>query len=364
MFNLKNTDIYLSRLVSALCLFWILAEANVWLDPVNNVILVLGYRLFILLTPLFFMFFRHKLTFIASLILELGIALWLLNFVFLGTVCFAVGISISGYMLKYYSVFSTKGAAGNKIALNLGSVLSGCMVSLSQNKTVTLIACFILMTISVMSFVKYYIRVNLNEFPSNNRHFQFNTIFTAKGMAWALIGFVIGVKLISIVSILPQFAINGNHGNLPSWYGLMLILNSILVVALQMPIMNWVSNFSKSAAIIPLMLGMIIVLFSNNFYLDFIYGAFIWTLSLSIIECCVSYLDKLSQDDDCLLIKESCVGLGSALTVFFVRFFSPQVGSMYIGAISVGLLIVSLIIFYGLSRQSYSDYHEKSVVRA
>lgn len=352
MLNLKNVDIYFSRLVSALCLFWILAEANVWLDPLNNVVLVLGYRLFILLTPFFFLFFRHKLTFAAMFILELGIALWLLNFTLIGTIFFAIGISVSGYMLKYYSSFSTKGAAGNKIALNLGSILSGCMIAFSPSKLVALIACLILMIISFLSFAKYFKREDISNFKSDKKHFQFNKIFTMQGIAWAIIGFVIGVKLISIVSILPQFAMMGNGGKLPEWFGFMLVLNSLMVVALQVPIMNRVQKLNKFKAILPLFVGMLIILLSPVLNISTVLGALIWTFALTLVECCISYLDKLSQDDGCLLIKEASVGLGSAATVYFIRFFSPDIGALYIGVISIILLLISLVIFYLLSNRN------------
>lgn len=352
MFALKNIDIYFSRLISALCLFWILAEANVWLNPLNNVILVLGYRLFILLTPFFFLFFKHKLTFAAMFIMELGIALWLLNFPLLGTICFAIGISVSGYMLKYYSSFSTRGAAGNKIALNLGSILSGCMIALSTNKTAALVSCLILMLISFLSFAKYFKRENILYFKSDKKHFQYNNLFTKQGIAWAILGFVIGVKLISIVSILPQFSMAGNNGILPSWFGFMLILNSLIVVTLQVPIMNLVKKLNKIQAILPLFIGMLIILLSPTLSISTLTGAFIWTFTLSVVECCISYLDKLSQDDGCLLIKEACVGLGSAATVYFVRFFPPHIGAIYIGSVSIILLTISVGIFY---LQKYKD---------
>lgn len=346
MVNLKNIDIYFSRLVSALCLFWILAEANVWLDPANNVLLVLGYRLFILSTPFLFLVFRHKLTFAAMFILELGVALWLLNLTLIGTICFSIGISVSGYMLKYYSSFSTRGAAGNKIALNIGSILSGCMIALSLNKYATLISCALLFIVSFLSFARYFHRDNIANFNSQKNHFSLSGLFSKKGMAWSIIGFVIGVKLISFVSILPQFAMISNNGILPHWFGLMLILNSLIVVILQVPIMNLVSKLNRVQAILPLFLGMFIILFSFAFNIGSFFGAFIWTFALSIIECSISFLDKLSQDDGCLLIKEASVGLGSASTVFFVRFFQPDVGSVYIGLVSITLLFVSVILLF------------------
>ena len=128
-------------------------------------------------------------------------------------------------------------------------------------------------------------------------------------------------------------------------YGLLLILNSVIVVILQMPIMNLVSKLSRMQAILPLFLGMAIILCSSVFNITTIFGAIIWTAALSVIECSISYLDKLSQDDDSLLIKEASVGLGSALTVYFVRFFPSDVGAIYIGLLSIVLLFISVALF-------------------
>lgn len=108
--------------------------------------------------------------------------------------------------------------------------------------------------------------------------------------------------------------------------------------------MDLVSKLNKIQAIFPLFLGMIIILFSSEFNISSVYGALIWTFSLSMIECTISYLDKLSQDDSCLLLKEASVGLGSALTVYCVRFFSPQEGVVYIGLLSIVFLFVGTIL--------------------
>src|SRR5690606_30199820 len=154
-------------------------------------------------------------------VLQAGLALWLLDLTIPGTLLFATGISVSGYMLKYYSAFTTKGAAGNKIALNIGSILSGAMVALAPDKTTSLSACIILMFISLGSFMKFFKRSRLDHFNTDKKHFDMKIFFTLRGLAWAIIGFVIGVKLISIVSILPQFAMLENNGKLPEWFGLM-----------------------------------------------------------------------------------------------------------------------------------------------
>lgn len=348
--NIKNFDIYLSRLISALCLFLILAEANVWLSPINNTILVLGYRLFILFTPVLFLLFKNKVTFFAFIIAELGIMFWLLHYNCLGTLLFAIGISISGYMLKYYASFSTKGAAGNKIALNLGSIFSGILVASAFNQEILLIFCFIIMFISHLAFLKYYRRDKLYQFKIENKHFQIKQVFSRKGIAWMLVGFVIGVKLISMVSILPQIIITTHDGTLTSWYGTLLVLNSIIVVIFQLPIMNKIQKHSKIKSIIPLAIAMILITFSCLLGVGKFINACVWTLVISIIECTVSYLDKLSQDDGMLLIKEAAVGIGSGATVLCSRFFDLSQGVVTIGLLSIVFLIVSIVLF-----QSHSN---------
>lgn len=352
---LKNFDIYLSRLISALCLFMILAEANLWLNPLNNIILVLGYRLFILFTPILFLFFKHRLTFLAFIFAEFGILFWLTHYPLLGTILFCIGISISGYMLKFYSSFSARGAAGNKIALNLGSIFSGILVSATQNFYLLLIFSFAAMLTSFFSFTHYYHREKIYQFKSSTSSFNIKRIFTKSGIAWAMIGFITGVKLISIVSVLPQFIISTHHGKLPAWYGYMLILNSIIVVSLQIPIMNKIQHFNKIIALIPLAIAMIIIMFSASIGISSFTSALCWTISLSLIECAISYLDKLSQDDGVLLIKEATVGIGCAACVFCVRYFDLAQASFFIGFLSLILLIISMLLFYSEFKLKHSQ---------
>ena len=141
---MKNLDIYACRCLSAFGLFLLLLCANLWLNPVENTILVLGYRFFILFTPFLFLFFKHNITFSAFILIEIGLFAWLFDYTMLGVILFAIGIAISGYMLKYYSSFTTQGAANNKIALNLGSLLSGLFIIFTENKTVLLILCLMI----------------------------------------------------------------------------------------------------------------------------------------------------------------------------------------------------------------------------
>lgn len=343
---IKDYEIYFSRAVSAFCLFLLLAEANVWLNTLDNTILVLGYRLFILTTPFFFLLFNYRLTFVAFVLAIIGLLFWLWHHYLIGTILIALGLAVSGYMLKYYAAFSTKGAARNKIALNIGSILSGVAILLTQNKVLLIFLCIIFLLFSLTSFFLYYKNIATKKLPISKQHFTLKGLFTFRGLAWIIIGYIIGVKLIAIVSILPQFLIQSNHGILPHWYGWMLILNCLIVVVLQLPVMRLIDKWEKLTALIPLIFGMLIVASSPFISITTFWGAFSWTFALSLVECTISYLDKLSQDEHCLLLKESAVGIGSALTVYAIRAFSPETGSLVIGLGSLVLLSISIVLFF------------------
>lgn len=343
---MNNYAIYLSRLVSAFCLFLLLAQANVWLNTVDNTILVLGYRLFILVTPFFFLFFRHRLTFYAFLIAELGLLLWLLHTPFLAAVLVALGLAVSGYMLKYYSAFTTQGAASNKIAINIGSILSGVAIIFTRNQYLLLLLCMLFIIFSMLAFYHYAKQNQLDTFQSHPKHFSFKGCWSKRGIAWAIVGYVTGVKLIAILSILPQALIRQNAGILPYWYGVILIVNCLIVVCLQLPIMKWIARLGKKQAIIPLFVGMLIIMLAQFFAITTFLGALLWISALSLVECAISYLDKLSQDDHLLLLKDSAVGIGSAVTVYAIRETSPAFGTVLIGASSMLLLVISLLLFW------------------
>ena len=337
---MQNLDIYISRCLSAFGLFLLLSCANIWLNPIENTVLVLGYRLFILLTPFLFLFFRQKITFVAFFVLEIGLFLWLFDYTMLGVIMFAVGISISGYMLKYYSSSTAAGSAHNKIALNLGSFLSGLFIIFSQNKTMLLTICFVVIFVSAVLFFKYYNREKIKNLVPHHLHFSFVTIFTKNGLIWGLVGLIIGIKLIAMVAILPQLLMKKNNGILPNWFGIMLMINSLFVVFFQKNIMKKVQHLGVKKAMIPSLCGMILIAVAGFISIENFIIASIWIVLLSIIECTMSYLDKLSQDDNSLLIKEAMVGIGSALTVYLIRFFDPQTGSLITGMIGVVICIV------------------------
>ncbi len=342
---MKNSHLYIARFASALCLFLFLAKANVWLDTLNNTILVLGYRFFILSAPLFFIFCRDKSALVSFVAAAIGILLWLHGYFLFGTVLIAAGLAVSGYFLKYYVTKTTVGAAANKIALNIGSFASGIViVLLPQNQVMFWYIGAALIIISGF-FCFLGLKDNKNNFETHKKgDFSFREFFTLNGLAWALIGFTTGVKLIATFSILPQYLIQTYHV-LPHWYGWTLALNSLIIVFLQIPIIKLMNGCSFGKSLIPLFLSMLIITTTSFFMVTNIWGAVIWTLLLSLCECAVSYLDKLSVHRKGLFVKESFVGIGGALTVFFARYLSAREGAILIGVLGCFAVLVSWLIF-------------------
>jgi hypothetical protein len=339
---LKQWDIYTSRLSSAFVLFFVLSMANLWLDATSNTVLVLGYRLFILFTPTFFLFFKNKLTLIAFILAEAGLFFWLMDFYLLGAILFSLGIAVSGYMLKYYSSKIPTSAAWNKIAINVGSLLSGVAIIINEDKTAMLYFCMGILLISTVLYEKHFIRENLQNVLLPKKHFSLKQLFSYQGFIWGIVGFVTGVKLISFASILPQLLLK-DMGKLPFWYGIIIMLNSIVIVFFQLPIITQIKRIKNPVILLlPLLLAMLLILLAPYLYLTTFMGAFLWVLILSFIECAITLLDTTAQENNALLSKEAMVGIGSASCVYFVRFFDPTFGSITIGIISTTLLLIAI----------------------
>lgn len=347
---MTNLDAYIGRLLSSCFLYLLLSTANIWLTPLQNTVMAFGYRLFILLVPFIFNFFKHKITFASFILVELGLVLWLFNIVWVGVVVFIIGIAINSYMFKYYASSTVHGVSWNKIAINIGSVLSGVIVIFTQKNNVVLMFSIFGMLVAWLSFISYYKRNDLKNYKSHPKHFSFTGFFSFSGLSWGVIGFTIGVKVIAIYSLLPQFLIQ-KYNALPWWYGIMVILNSLLVIFFQIPVMRYVSKLSDRQALYPLYIGMFCILITYYFPIYTFSWAFIWTFVLTLIECAISYLDKLSQDDHALLVKESFTGIGSAFMVYFARAFNAETSALLVGSISIALLIISSLLISNKSNK-------------
>jgi hypothetical protein len=337
--------IFIIRCVSAFCLFSFLARANIWLNPINNIMLVVGYRFFLILTPIINRYIGKHAGSVAFLFSAFGCLMWTSDksiFNFLGSIAVGTGLSVGGYLIKSQAAETARGAGLNKIALNVGSLAAGGILSISMlnnPNTFYISGCIILFICSFLSWNS--IRNNSIQTSSKTNE----QIYLHRKIAWSLIGISIGIKLFGIFSILPQVILKSTEA-LPVWYGFMISLNSLVIIIFQIPLIKKLDALKNPQRLVTVLLGcgMLILALPQVFYIHFFIGAFMWTLICSLIECCASYLDVSASRDRCLLYKEASVGLGAALTVAIMRNNNPEIGALIIGFIGLISLISGVIL--------------------
>ncbi len=340
--------IFFIRFITAACLFAFLGKANIWLNPLSNVLLAIGYRFFLILSPLFSKIGGKYAITIALLFSVLGTIFFCFNHNYLlaiGAILVGVGFSVSGYLIKSEASETPTGAAHNKIALNAGSLLSGLilLISLNSKNIFFGIAAILLLMLSIISFIGSKKQKEIVLPIAQKRSGK-------KTLGWLLVGVAMGIKLFGVLSVLPQYILDHNS-SLPYWYGIMLFINSGIIILFQLPIIHWTEKFKKNnnsfkITLSVMVIGMFLIAFPQLFHAYTLIGALIWTSLLSVIECFASYLDVQGSRSGFLLVKETSVGLGAGLTVFFSRYFSSHYASIVIGASGVIAIIIASILLY------------------
>lgn len=329
--------------MSACCLFLLLAKANTWLNPFDNTILAFGYRFFIFFAPYFLFFSKHKIAAFSFFVALIGIIFWFISINLVGAILFSAGIAVGGYVLKVYVSKTPAGAANNKIALNIGSFFSGVFIYFFVGKdSIFLIISLILIAISFISSL-FFKEGTDDEAAQHKPNFSLKGFLSLRGIAWSFIGFGIGIKLMSIVSVLPQYLLKFNS-HLPSWYGFALSINAVLIILLQRPIMNFINSWSLKLSMLPLILSMLVVASPSLFFCQTLIGMLIWVLLLTVFECAVSILDTFAYHDHSLLIKEASVGLGCASTILIMRLIHSIYAASIIGGIGLAVVLVGVLI--------------------
>jgi len=338
---MKQYSIYFVRLLSACCFCLILAKANTWLDTMNNTVLVFGYRSFILLAPLFLMVTKRWVTFYSFLISTVGMLLWLKGEYLLGTILFSSGMAVGGYVLKFYAAKTPEGTANNRIAMNIGGILSGLVIAFPSDNNYFLWLGLGMLVVTLICIFLTQRSSDIEGIDDHNQktNFSFSQLNNLRGLSWGIVGIITGVKIVSITSILPQYLIH-YYGYLPSWYGWAISLNCIAVVFLQKPVMHVMKKFSLNQALSALLASMLVIAMPSVFHCQVFAGAMLWAFALTLIECAVSYLDVFSRREGGLLIKEFSVGIGMALTVLIMRSFVPVTAAFFIGFVGFVAIIV------------------------
>lgn len=122
------------RIVTAVTLFAVLGEANIWLDATTNTVLALGYRFGLVLLPVTIHLFGGRSLLVSLAAMAAGAGLLSLNgslIQSLSAAClFSYGAANSGYLIKNVAAQSKRGSANNRIAMNVGAFTAGLVIML------------------------------------------------------------------------------------------------------------------------------------------------------------------------------------------------------------------------------------------
>ncbi len=328
------------RTLTAMVLFLFLAQANTWVDTSTHLVLAVGYRAFLVASPLFLIFGLGGGMKLAMGIGVLSTALcyYFINAWSLGA--FALSMAVSGYIAKYVNAKSSQGAADNKVALNIGSMLSGCFLMVGATKN-----SLVLISLGAL-IVSFYLAANESfeghgkesggHSPALPKKIDFRAL-----IGWSLIGIATGIKLTGIFVILPQYLIY-RLGGVPTWFGSLIIINSLGVILFQHRIMKFLESVGDNMVLVFSLTAMTLLALPGLMQVHRLALGVTWILFLTIGECALSFYDKTARVAGYLLPKEIMVGVGSFITVYLSRHISGQIylgGSVGVGCLLLGSLL-------------------------
>ena len=328
--------------VSAIALFSLLGQANVWLSPSSNALLAIGYRALLIFVPVLLLWFQRQ-AFTACLFLSItGIVMvWFAKHIYvewLGIVCFSIGISVLGYLTKTQAAVTEEGAGLNKIMLNIGGLVAGVVLMINFEYRNGFYLSMVLLFLSILPFAW---SLEVNQASSSDQ--KLRKIWCAHQKSiWILAGLITGIKLFAVFTILPQYLIK-TLGELPHWYGAMMIANGLLLTVFQMPVTRFIKSIHVSNTIsymTLLFVGMFTLAVPQWFEAHTFIGAFIWIMVLSLSECALSFIDHAAKQADGLLLKELFVGFGAGYSVLCMRFIPEQLNVLVIAGSGVCMLCI------------------------
>jgi hypothetical protein len=332
------------RVLSAMVLFLILTQANVWTDTKSHLVLAVGYRAFIFCAPLFLYFGLNNAMILSLALCCLGVvgAFFSVNSISLGI--FALGMAVSGYLAKYVAAHSSQGAADNKVSLNIGSLASGLiLIYVADQKTVLTFCLLALIIAAVIALKVDWGPLALHTVKKSGAPINKIKLELIPLIGWGLIGVATGIKLTGIFAVLPQYVLK-NSNSLPHWFGSLIILNSLVVIFLQHRIFIFLDGFKRWMTTLFSLSAMIILSLPALFKVENFTMAGIWILLLTLGECALSRYDRIAKDEGYLFPKELMVGIGSFLTVALSRNYANHIylsGSIGTVCLLLGTLAIS-----------------------
>jgi hypothetical protein len=343
------------RCLTATTLFLMLAKVNVWTNTSTHIILAVGYRALLLSAPAFMCLGLNRgLRY--SLVIGLLSAVSLFYSINpISIFFFALSMAVSGYICKYVNSKTIKGAADNKVSLNIGSMISGGLILIISMKSLLLGLCVAMLAVTVF----YSFRLDLNEEESQKttEHIKVKPPIDLLGFTrWSFIGIATGIKLTGIFAILPQYFLH-KLGTIPNWYGSLVMINSFGVILFQHKILYWLEKLGKAWTWIFASSAMLLLASPSVLAVEHIIPAILWISLLTFGECALSRYDKVASDEGFLFRKEFMVGAGSFITVYLSREYSHAI---YIsGFLGILCMVLSSICYAFQSSKIYIESQKK-----
>lgn len=351
----RNFPLILIRVITAITLFAVLGLANVWLDTATNTVLALGYRFGLVFLPLTLVIAGARSLVTALVFMAVGAGLlYSQNSAYTSIVAaclFSYGAAISGYLIKNTAAQTKKGAANNRIAMNLGAFVAGLVIMLPfltptlffLSATSLIAICTVIAIRQKTDISTIHVKIFAGQSPSTL-------------VAWVLVGTAMGMMLFGVFSVLPQ-AILRNGSELPGWYGAMIILNSAVVILGQIPSLKLIEkmgNYRMATISGFVILGFFLLAIPDLFYVHTLSGAIIWVFLVSIAECAFGHIDYYSVRQKTMFIKEICIGLGAALTVGIMRTVAMPFSPIVVATTGISFMLI----WWALSHKSFETLTE------
>jgi hypothetical protein len=306
------------RILTATVLFVVLSKVNLWADTRAHLVLAVGYRALLVLAPVLLVLGVGGAMRLSLAVATIGL-IWAIFSVDVGSMfLIALGMAVSGYLAKLISSQSSRGAADNKVSLNLGSLASGGLLLLISGQKPLLWVSIFCVGFSFFLAMRIDWASEGGFLDRGGSGARKTPMQAGRLVGWGLIGLATGVKLTGVFTILPQYLM-AKTGALPSWFGIMVITNSVGVIVVQHRIMEWLDRKSPMTTFLTAGSAMVLLALPGVFQVERPLLSLLWISLLTLGECALSRYDRLAQGAGYLFTKELTVGVGSLLTVLLSR---------------------------------------------
>ena len=318
--------------------FYICVTLSSQTSVLAGIILVVGYRSFLALSPYINKLF-HKRDLLFSIILAIVgvLCYFVLELYIFGALLIAFGLSVGGFILKAIAAETPSMSGINKIAITSGNIGAGGVLFLTNNNNIKSFAILLLFLV-VACFLKM---------PGSNERSVIKPL-TIKmlvqnklsNLVWFFFGMAIGIRVFGMYIIMPNYLIR-TLGFIPDWYGLTLILYGFIVILTQLPAIGKKVSFSLTTSIIALGFSCFIMGTPNIFCVETFIGAMLWCFCLALEEIFAPFIDFHAVRANHLLVKEISIAIGGAICFLFTltNLATEALSAISIVFISIGYLI-------------------------